>query len=75
MTITDLGARKGESVVSIATDLLGMAQRGEITMLVVTYVHADGDIGFVVSAGDSFYKLTGAVSQTLFEMHLSKVIK
>lgn len=73
MTVTDLGARRGESVVSIATDLLGMAQRGEVVMVAVTYVHADGDIGFVVSGGDSFYKLTGAVSQTLFEMHHSKI--
>jgi len=72
MTVHDIGARHGESVVSIATDLLGAARRGEVKMLAVCYVHEDGDVVSFVSAGDHTYKLCGAISQMLFDIHAAK---
>lgn len=68
MTVEHLGARKGQSVVSIATDILGAAQRGELKMLAIACTYADGDTGFVVSAGDEFSKLLGSVAIMQHEM-------
>lgn len=61
MTVTSLGDRKGLTVVSVATDALGRATRGEVTMIAVISLYADGDVGYTISEGESSYKMVGAL--------------
>lgn len=75
MSIEDIGHRGGHSPVSIVTDLLGAAKRGEVKMLAIVWIHADGDIVSTVSAGDEIYKLAGGMSQTLYDLHATQAIE
>lgn len=66
--VAHLSPAKAQGVVPICTDLLGMAKRGEIKSIALVYLHEDGDIGYVTSGTDSFYKMVGALEHLKFEM-------
>jgi hypothetical protein len=66
--VHDLGPREGESVVSILTDLLGHAQRGEITSIACAITWSDRTVGSITSRTDRAWALIGATSAMHWRM-------
>lgn len=52
----------------MVTELLQATQDGDVKILAIAYVHADGDVVYRVSAGEGFYKLIGAIEGMKFDM-------
>jgi hypothetical protein len=70
--IAHLRPKRTKGVVPICTETLNMARAGEIAAIAIVYLHVDGDVGYVTSGTDSFYKLVGALEHLKFEMLADK---
>jgi hypothetical protein len=71
-SVTNLPQRGGRSCVSVATDLLNEAVKGELEIIAVAKVHTDGDISFTITGGDHVYKLLGAIEHMKWALLLDK---
>ncbi len=73
--IAHLRPALARGVVPICTEALRMAQAGEVESIAIVYLHTDGDVAYVCSGTDSFYKLVGGLEHLKFEMLHDKTMQ